>query len=125
MATVKPKVLIVEDEKMLAEMYTTKFTMEGFDVVTTLDGESGLKAAKAQRPDIILLDIILPKIDGFTVLKVLKADPSLQKVPVILLTNLGQEDDITKGKALGADDYYVKADHSPQEVVDKARSILK
>lgn len=121
----KPKVLIVEDEPMLAEMYATKFTMEGFEVVTAHDGASGLKAAKEGPPAVILLDIIMPKLDGFAVLKQLKQDAALKTIPVILLTNLGQEDDIKRGKELGADDYYVKADHSPQEVVEKARAFLK
>lgn len=110
---------------MLAEMYATKFTMEGFKVVTANDGASGLQAALADRPAVILLDIIMPKLDGFAVLKQLKQNPSLKTVPVILLTNLGQEDDIKRGKELGADDYYVKADHSPQEVVEKARAFIK
>lgn len=125
MITAQPKVLIIEDERMLAEMYATKFTMEGFQVVSADDGVAGLAAAKREQPDVILLDIIMPKLDGFGVLKELKADATLKATPVILLTNLGQEDDVKKGRQLGADDYYVKADHSPQEVVEKARALLK
>ncbi|MBI3115228.1 MAG: response regulator [Candidatus Kerfeldbacteria bacterium] len=125
MALAKTRVLIVEDEQMLAEMYATKFSMEGYTAETANDGQAGLEAAKRATPDIILLDIIMPKLDGFSTLQQLKADPALKNVPVVLLTNLGQDDDIKKGKQLGADDYFVKANHSPQEVVEKVRTILK
>ncbi len=120
----KLKVVLVEDEKMLADMYSTKFAMEGFDVHTAYDGAAGLAMAKEVVPDIILLDVIMPKLDGFAVLKELKADAGVKDVPVMLLTNLGQEEDIKKGKELGAVDYFVKANHTPAEVVQKVQSIL-
>jgi DNA-binding response OmpR family regulator len=120
----KIHVLIVEDEKMLADMYATKFAMEGFDAAQANDGQAGLDAATANPPDIILLDIIMPKLDGFTVLKQLRAQPQTEKTPVILLTNLGQDEDIKKGKELGATDYFVKANHTPAEVVTKVKEVL-
>ncbi|MFA5069885.1 MAG: response regulator [Patescibacteria group bacterium] len=125
MVTKKTKVLIIEDEKMLSEMYRTKFEMEGFEVAQSFDGKQGLDKARQISPDIILLDIILPKLDGFLVLKELKQDALMKKIPVLLLTNLGQDDDIKKGKALGADGYFIKADHSPAEIVEKVRGELK
>lgn len=118
------KVLIVEDEKMLAEMYATKFSMEGFTAIQAHDGAEGIERAQADTPNIILLDIIMPKLDGFGVLKQLKSQATLKNIPVILLTNLGQDDDIRKGKELGASDYFVKANHSPQEIVDKVKAVL-
>ena len=121
----KIKVLVVEDEKMLSEMYKTKFEMEGFEVEQAFDGKKGLDQAKNDKPDIVLLDIILPKLDGFLVLKELKGDPATKKTPVLLLTNLGQDDDIKKGKSLGADGYFVKANHSPAEIVEQVRRQLK
>ena len=121
----KIKVLIVEDEKMLADMYTTKFSMEGFDANKANDGIAGLAAAKDMQPDIILLDVIMPRLDGFGVLKQLREDSDLKDTPVILLTNLGQDEDIKKGKQLGATDYFVKANHTPAEVVAKVQSVLK
>lgn len=121
----KTTVVIVEDEKMLADMYTTKFTMEGFAAKKANDGATGLKMVQQTKPDIVLLDIIMPKIDGFGVLKMLKDDPDMKDIPVILLTNLGQEEDIKKGKELGAADYFVKANHTPAEVVQKVRQVLK
>lgn len=125
MSKSKPLVVLIEDEKMLADMYQTKFSKEGFEVKQTPDGLSGLKLVKEFKPDVVLLDIILPKLDGFAVLKDLKSDPQNKKIPVILLTNLGQEEDIGKGKKLGADDYFVKANHTPAEVVDKVKKVIK
>lgn len=125
MSDKKVKVLIVEDEQMLAEMYATKFTMEGFDATQAHDGVAGLEAAQNDTPDIILLDVIMPKLDGFAVLKELRLHDETKKTPVILLTNLGQDEDIKKGKELGASDYFVKANHTPAEVVNKVREVLK
>ncbi|MBI4092622.1 MAG: response regulator [Candidatus Kerfeldbacteria bacterium] len=120
----KTKVLVIEDERMLAEMYSTKFAMEGFEVDKAFDGSAGLQKAKTVNPDVILLDIILPKLDGFAVLKEIRKDERLKKTPVLLLTNLGQDDDIKKGKELGADDYFVKSNHTPADVVIKVKELL-
>lgn len=125
MADKKYKVLIVEDEKMLADMYATKFVMEGFLAVTANDGAEGLTKLKEEKPDMVLLDVIMPKLDGFAVLKKLRDNDDFKKLPVILLTNLGQDEDIKKGQKLGATDYFVKANHTPAEVVNKVRSVLK
>lgn len=124
MSSGKTTVVIVEDEKMLADMYSTKFTMEGFDAAKANDGQAGFDLVKQSHPDIVLLDIIMPKIDGFGVLKMLKEDADLKNIPVILLTNLGQDEDIKKGKELGAADYFVKANHTPAEVVQKVKQVL-
>lgn len=120
----KIKVLVVEDEHMIAEMYATKFEMDGFDIYKAFDGSEGLDKAEEIRPDIILLDVIMPKLDGFAVLKKLRSEERFKKTPIVLLTNLGQDDDIKKGKELGADDYFVKADHTPADVVAKVREVL-
>lgn len=125
MVTKKATVLLVEDEKMLADMYATKFMMEGFDTHTAYDGQAGVTMASQVKPDIILLDIIMPKLDGFAVLKQLRQAEETKKTPVILLTNLGQDEDIKKGQKLGATDYFVKANHTPAEVVNKVRAVLK
>ncbi len=117
-------VLLVEDDEMLHTMYTQKFTREGFTVLSAYNGADGVKVAEEQKPDIVLLDIIMPKMDGFTALKKMKKSPVAQNIPVILLTNLGQEEDIRKGRELGAVDYFIKANHTPQEVIDKVREIL-
>lgn len=122
----KPKkVLIVEDEESLAQMYQTKFENEGYEVLVANDGSEGIEKAKKDKPDIILLDIILPKKDGFMVLKELKADKTTANIKIIMLTNLGQDEDVTKGKKLGALDYLVKANLTPAQLVDKVAEYLK
>ena len=118
------KILLVEDDKMLADMYITKFSKEGLEVMRADDGEKGLAMIKEQRPDLVLLDIIMPKLDGFAVLKEIKNDKELTDTHVLLLTNLGQSEDVDKGKKLGADDYFIKANHTPAEIVEKVKYIL-
>ena len=120
----KTKILLIEDEEMLANMYETKFQNEGFDIVKALDGAEGLKLSEEVNPDFILLDIIMPKMDGFAVLKALKANDKTKGIPVILLTNLGQEEDIEKGKQDGAIGYLVKANTTPAEVVERVKKEL-
>ncbi len=120
----KIKVLIVEDEESLSQMYSIKFEKEGFEVVTALDGESALVKMQDFQPDFVLLDIILPKIDGFAVLEKIRQDANLKDVPVVMLTNLGQTEDQEKGEKLGADDYLVKANCTPMDVVQKVHDVL-
>ncbi len=121
----KTHVLLVEDDVFLANIYEKKFDLEGFKTSVADNGEKGLAEAKRKQPDIILLDILLPKLDGFAVLAKLKADPATKQIPVILLTNLGQKDDVEKGLESGAADYLIKAHFKPSEVVDKVRKVLK
>ena len=121
----KVHVLIVEDDVFLAGIYQKKFELEGFKVSLSDNGEKALVDAKRKQPDIILLDILLPKLDGFAVLEKLKADSATKEVPVILLTNLGQKDDVEKGLALGAVDYLIKAHFKPSETVAKVKKALK
>jgi DNA-binding response OmpR family regulator len=117
------KILIVEDDNFLLSMYSTKFKQEGFEILAAENGEKGLKLAQ-EKPDVILLDIILPKMDGFEVLKNLKSQKETADIPVILLTNLSQQDDTKKGMSLGAAGYFIKAHFMPSEVVDKVKSYL-
>ncbi|MDD5749236.1 MAG: response regulator [Patescibacteria group bacterium] len=121
MAEKKIKILLIEDEEMLANMYEVKFKNEGYDLEKALDGVQGLEKAKSFKPDFILLDIIMPKMDGFSVLKAIKEDPDTKGIPVMLLTNLGQDEDIERGKQLGAIGYLVKANITPSEVVAEVK----
>ena len=121
----KIKIILIEDDTFLVEMYTTKFDLEGFEVIAAEDGKKGLDMAKKENPDIILLDILMPKMDGFEVLDALKKDKEMAKIPVVLLTNLGQKDDVKKGFKNGAVGYLIKAHFMPSEVVDKIKKILK
>lgn len=116
------KILIIEDDKFLRELITKKISNEGFQIVEAIDGEQGIEKAKKENPDLILLDIILPEIDGFDVLKRIKKE---SKVPVIILSNLGQKKDIEKGFELGAADYLIKAHFTPEEIIKKIRKVLK
>ena len=120
----KVHVLLVEDDVFLSGIYQKKFEMEGYKVSTSDNGEKALVDAKKKMPDIILLDILLPKLDGFAVLEKLQADSTTKNIPVILLTNLGQKDDVEKGLEAGAKDYLIKAHFKPSEVVDKVKKVL-
>lgn len=120
----KKTILLVEDDEMLHTMYTQKFTKEGYEVLSAFNGAEGVQVAEEKKPAIILLDIIMPKMDGFVALKKMKKNEATKDIPVILLTNLGQEEDIRKGKELGATDYFIKANHTPQEVVDKVKEVI-
>lgn len=123
-ARTKPTILLVEDDTFLAGMYVTKLTMEHYHVELATDGEMGLAKAQSVKPDLILLDILLPKMNGFDVLRQLKMIPAMQSTPVILLTNLGQKDDVRQGLDLGAADYLIKAHFMPSEVVEKIKRHL-
>ncbi len=119
------KILLVEDDAFLASVYATKFELEGFSVLHAADGEQGLKAAEKHLPDIILLDILMPKMDGFEMLHRLKQDPKLEPIPVVMLTNLGQKEDVERCLKEGAVDYLIKAHFVPGEAVKKVRKILQ
>jgi len=119
------KILIVEDDKFLRELISQKLVKEKFDIAEAVDGEQAVKKVKDVNPDLILLDLILPGIDGFEVLTKIKEDPVLAEVPVIILSNLGQKDDIEKGLNLGATDYLIKAHFTPSEIIEKVKKNLK
>lgn len=119
------KILIVEDDKFLRELLTRKLTEAGYNVIEALDGEEGIKKIKEERPDLVLLDLILPGIDGFAVLTQMKEDPVLSSIPVIILSNLGQKQEIERGLKLGAVDYLIKAHFTPIEIVEKVKNVLR
>ncbi|MFH0804916.1 MAG: response regulator [Patescibacteria group bacterium] len=120
----KKKILLVEDDAFLGGMYVTKLNLEGFDVQLAGDGEKGLRLAQTMQPALILLDIVLPKMGGFDVLKSLRADQQTRNIPVILLSNLGQREDVQRGLELGAQDYLIKAHFMPSEVVGKIAALI-
>ncbi|PIR92867.1 response regulator [Candidatus Falkowbacteria bacterium CG10_big_fil_rev_8_21_14_0_10_43_10] len=118
------KILLVEDDSFLLNMYADKFQSENFEVFTADSGDRALKIAQDKIPDIILLDIMLPKKDGFEVLRELQKEASTKAIPVILLTNLSQREEVKKGLELGAKDFLIKAHFMPNEVVEKVKSVL-
>ena len=119
----KPVIVLVEDDDFISEMYALKFK-DGYDVHVARDGAEGLEMIKKVKPDLVLLDIILPQLDGFEVLERVKKEESVKDIPVILLTNLGQKQNIKKGLRLGAVDYVIKAHYTPSEVVEKVNKVL-
>ncbi|MFA6897594.1 MAG: response regulator [Patescibacteria group bacterium] len=118
------KILIIEDDSFISDMYKIKFESEGFDVMVASDGIQGLETVGKEYPDLILLDVVMSKMDGFAVLQKLKKTPETKDIPVIMLTNLGQKDSVEKGLKLGAVDYVIKAHFTPMEVVEKVKEIL-
>lgn len=118
------KVLIIDDDPFILDMYVLKFKESGFNIETAHDGKDGLKQIDSYHPDIILLDVVMPAMDGFDVLQELKKKAMSPQPKVILLTNLGQKEDVDRGMQLGADDYIIKAHFTPSEVVDKVRKSL-
>ncbi|MCX6791262.1 MAG: response regulator [Candidatus Gribaldobacteria bacterium] len=118
------RVLIIEDDKFLRELMSKKLSSEGFETIEAVDGESGIKKMKEEKPDMALLDLILPGIDGFEVLAKVKEDPATASIPVVILSNLGQREDVEKGLKLGATDYLVKAHFTPNEIIKKVRDVL-
>lgn len=119
------KILIVEDDTTISSIYEAKFKADGFEVFIAADGARGLELAKSEKPAIIMLDVILPGLDGFSVLEEIKKDKNIKNIPVIMLTNLGTEEDKTKGQKLGATDYLIKASLTPGQIGDKIQEILK
>ena len=117
-------VLVVEDDKFLRELLVHKLVSEGFDVENAIDAEAAFTILGKRTPNIILLDLILPGIDGFEILKRIKAEPKTARVPVIILSNLGQKEDLDKAMALGAKDFMVKANFTLDEIVVKVRGIV-
>ncbi|MDO8512707.1 MAG: response regulator [bacterium] len=120
----KAKILLVEDDTFISGMYQTKLSMLGYSVRVASDGEAGWAELQKEAPNIVLLDIVLPKKDGFEILSEIRASATLKNLPVILLTNLGQKPDVQKGLELGADDYIIKAHFTPTEVVEKIEKML-
>lgn len=125
MADDKIKVLIVEDDTMILDMYVHKFEQEGFAVFHLDRGDGVVELAANEQPNIILLDVIMPGMDGFAVLQELKANNQTKNIPVVMLTNLGQDEDRTKGLTMGAIGYIIKSNMTPGDVVKKSREFLK
>lgn len=119
----KIKIILVEDDKFLQKILATKFAKDGFDVQVASDGEEGLRKIRAERPDILLLDLIIPKITGFDVLTELHSGPKDQMPAVIVLSNLGQAEDIDRAKSLGALAFMIKADVSMGAIVQQVKDI--
>jgi CheY-like chemotaxis protein len=118
------KILIAEDEKILLSLLERKLKKEGYEVFTAVDGEEGLRKLKEIMPDVLLLDIVMPKMGGFEVLEERLKDEELKKVPVIIISNSGQPVEISRAQELGVNDWLIKTDFDPQEVIDKVIKLI-
>lgn len=121
----KKILLIIEDDKLFRELITLKLNLEGYQISEAVDGEEGIKKVKEEKPDLVLLDLLLPGIDGFGVLENIKNEPSLFQTKVIILSNLDQKADVEKGLKLGATDFLVKSQFTPGEIIERIKEILK
>lgn len=118
------RILFIEDESALQKTFGEILKQEGYEITSALDGESGLRLAKDKKPDLILLDLILPKLHGFEVLKKLKEDPKTKEIPIVVLTNLEGIGDVEKALELGATTYLVKENYSLEEIIEKIKKTL-
>lgn len=119
------KIVLADDEKFIAIAYKDGLTRAGYDVTVAQDGEEALEKIQSEKPDLILLDLIMPKKNGFEVLKAVKADPELKDIPVVILSNLSQVTDETEARQLGALNFLVKANLSLQDLLDHIKPIFK
>ena len=124
-AAKKLKILIIDDDAFISGMYATRLTNDGYQVVTALDGALGIAAAAKEKPDVILCDVLMPNLDGFETLKRLKEDPALKAIPVMMLTSMGQKEDVARGLEMGAADYMVKTNTLPIDASDKIKKLIK
>ena len=120
----KKKIVIVEDDVFILKALQIKLKKQNVDILVANDGVAGLKMVKDEKPDLVLLDLILPKMHGFEVLENLKNDPAVKEIPVIILTNLGQDEEEKKGRELGAIDYFVKANTSLDVIIKRVEEVL-
>lgn len=117
-------ILVIEDEAPLSNILRERLTDKGYQVSVAIQGEEGWQKTKDEHPDIVLLDIILPRLDGFVYLKRLRAHKRLRNLPVIILSNLGQDSDMEQGRELGAVDYIVKSNHTIDAVIERVENVL-
>lgn len=121
----KIKILVVEDEEILLTALSEELKQEGFEVVGAKDGQEGVEKVASEKPDLVLLDLVMPRLDGIGALKQMKENPETKDVPVVILTNLSDYDKISDALSLGAMDYLVKANYRLEELVTKIKTVLE
>jgi len=119
------KILLVEDDPFLIDIYSTKLTETGFKVLLAKDGVQALDLVKKEKPSLVVLDIVLPHIDGWQVLKQIKEIDAVKNLKIVILSNLSQKEEVEKGLSLGADKYLIKSDHTPSRVVEEIKELLR
>lgn len=115
------KILLIEDAEIMIDLLQKKLTQAGYQVYIAKDGEEGLRKMKEVKPDLILLDIVMPKMGGFAVMEEMGKEPDLKKIPVVIVSNSGQPVELEKAKELGAKDWLIKTEFDPQEVIEKVK----
>jgi DNA-binding response OmpR family regulator len=118
---VKKKILLAEDDKFISKAYNAGLEKSGFEILVAYDGVDAINKIKSKKPDLVLLDLIMPIKNGFEVLEELKLDDALKHIPVIILSNLGQESDVAKAKDLGSVDYMIKSNFTMAQVIEKIK----
>ena len=125
MADMQKKVLIVEDDEHIAKVYEIQLAKEGLIIIIARDGEEAVKIIESEKPDLVILDLMLPKKDGFWVLEEIKKNAKSSKIPILVISNLGQKTDEKRAMELGATEYLIKIDYPIQEIISKIKSYLK
>jgi CheY-like chemotaxis protein len=118
------KILIIEDDPLLVKMYQTKFTKEGYEVITAGDGAEGLEKIRLNRPDFLIMDVMMPKVSGIQLLEIIRQDPTTASIPAIMLSNLGQPEQIEAANKLGVKEFLLKANFTPSQIVEKVKQYL-
>lgn len=121
----KKKILVIEDDEHVSKVYEMKFSKEGYNTIFIMSGEEAVEKITDEKPNLIILDLMIPKKDGFAILEEIKKNPSTASIPVLVLSNLGGKGDQDRALALGANEYMVKVNYSMQEVIDRAKSYLQ
>lgn len=119
------KILFIEDDPLIVKIYTTRLVADGYQVLSSDNGEEGLRLAETEIPDLIVLDLMMPKMDGFAVLTKLRSNEKMRDKPILIYSNLAQEEEIQRAKSLGATEFIVKANSSPTDIVSKIKQYLK
>ncbi len=117
-------ILLVEDDPFLIDIYTTKLKEAGFSIKVAINGEEAIRKIKEKKPDLVILDIVLPQMDGWAILREIKSEPKFKNLKVIILSNLGQKEEVEKGMDLGAIKYLIKAHYTPSQVVEEIKKII-
>ncbi len=125
MANAKKSIMIIEDDRFLSSLINARLEKDGFSTVQAFDGDEAIKLLKQGKPDLIVLDLIMPRVSGFEVLEAISLDPQLNKIPVVILSNLAQDSDNQKAKSLGATEYFVKVRVSIDDLINKVRIIVQ
>lgn len=124
MNDISKKILIIEDEEIISSLLAKKLTQVGYEVRTAFNGKEGLEMLCREKPDLVLVDIVMPQKDGFETIAEMKSDQTLKDIPIIIISNSGQPVELDKAREMGVDDWLIKTNFDPQEVIQKVNKVL-